>query len=110
MTQFEEMAPLQRVEAALTFGARPRELEQMGLDREKMEWIRQLTDLNIPLDVAYQLATYTPEMYYPSYSATPGIFGGESGISQAPGGQTAAQNTMSIANVIAKLLAAKGGG
>lgn len=54
----EEMYPLQRVAGSQEFGGLEREIEQAGLDREKIEWIRQLTDSGIPLEVAMALATH----------------------------------------------------
>lgn len=53
----EEMLPLSRVEATQTYGGLPRSLEQMDLDAQYNEYIRQLNDLGIPLDVALGLAT-----------------------------------------------------
>lgn len=64
---YEERAPLARIAAAQEFGALPREWEQAGLDAERMEWLRQLTELGIPLDVATQMATYQPPMFQQTY-------------------------------------------
>jgi len=60
--QYGEQAPLTRIAASQQYGALPRELEQAGLDREQIEWIRQLTDLGLPLDVALGLSTYKPQV------------------------------------------------
>lgn len=46
-----------RVAAAEQYGALPRIIEQMGLDKEYAEFIRQMQELNIPIDVALTLAT-----------------------------------------------------
>lgn len=61
-TQYGEQVPVARVAAAEQYGALPREVEQQGLDREYQEWIRQLTDLGIPLDTALALATMQPNV------------------------------------------------
>jgi len=58
--QYGEQAPLGRIAASQQYGALPREVEQTGLDAQYQEWIRQLTDLGIPLDTALALATYSP--------------------------------------------------
>jgi len=82
MTAFEETLPLQRVEAAQRFGALPRTLEQALLDRKYTEWMRQLSDLGIPLDVATGLATYQPSvMMYGTPSGGGG--GGEDWVQYA---------------------------
>jgi len=60
--QFEEQAPLTRIAASQQFGALPREIEQQGLDRDQIEWIRQLTDLGLSLDVALGLSTFKPQV------------------------------------------------
>lgn len=62
MTAYEEQAPLTRIAAAQEFGALPREWQQAGLDREKLEYLRQLTDLGLPLEVAFKLATWQPRV------------------------------------------------
>lgn len=98
----EEMLPLQRIEAATTFGAIPRQIEQEGLNREYSEWQRALADLGIPLDVAQGLATYRPDYSYPLYANEPGIFGGQEGTTAYRTGSDAA-NVNSIANVLARL-------
>ncbi len=74
LTTFEELAPLARVEASQQFGGLPRQIEQGGLDRNYNEWIRQLNDLGIPLDVATGLATYKADFWAPE-AATGGGFG-----------------------------------
>lgn len=61
MTTFGELAPVQRVEAAETYGALPRYIEQAGLSAEYQEWIRQLQDLGIPLETAMGLALHPYE-------------------------------------------------
>jgi len=60
LTQYEEAAPLARTAAALQYGELPREIEQMELDAEYMEWMRALNDMNIALDVATGFPTYQP--------------------------------------------------
>ena len=50
-----------RVAASQEYGALPREIEQAGLDREYQEYIRQMEDLGIPLDIAMQLTTFKPD-------------------------------------------------
>ena len=62
-TQYGEAAPLQRVAASQQFGALPRLIEQAEMDAEYQEWMRQLNDLGISLDVATGLATYQPGYY-----------------------------------------------
>lgn len=57
----EEMYPLSRISASQQYGALPREIEQMGLDREYQEYIRQMTELGIPLETALMMATYKPD-------------------------------------------------
>jgi len=67
LTQYAEEAPLGRVAAALQYGALPRNIEQMGLEAEEQEYLRQLTDLGLPLDVALAMGTYKPTTYMPTY-------------------------------------------
>lgn len=88
MSMFETTEPLGRIETALSpqMGGMPRGLEQAGYDRQYSEYIRQLTSLGIPLQVASNMALYSPPVSYPLYSSTPGLFGGPSGIGYAPGG------------------------
>lgn len=62
LTEYEEQAPLGRIAAAQEYGALPREWEQAGLDREKLEYLRQLTDLGLPLEVAFKIATWQPRV------------------------------------------------
>jgi len=71
MLAFEERMPLGRVAAAQQLGALPRQWEQAVLDAEQQEWLRQLADLGIPLDVATQMSTYQPAMYQPTYGQSP---------------------------------------
>jgi len=59
-TRYGEEAPEQRVRASQLYGALPREIEQAEMDAEYQEWMRQLNDLGISLDVATGLATYQP--------------------------------------------------
>jgi hypothetical protein len=82
----ETEVPARRAQIAQTLGGLPREIEDVGYQREYAEYIRQLTDLGIPLEVATELSLYKPDMYYPMYSHTPGFFGGPSGISAQPKG------------------------
>lgn len=94
MLAFEERMPLGRIAATQEYGALPREWEQATLDAERMEWLRQLTELGIPLDVAMQMSTYTPAMYQPTYGpspfaqASPGLAELFSGIGQIGGGES----------------------
>jgi hypothetical protein len=60
LTQYGETAPLARIAASQQYGALPRTVEQTRLDAQYQEWLRQLTDLGIPLDTALALATYSP--------------------------------------------------
>lgn len=101
MSMFEEMEPLGRVETALGFGSLPRQLEQSGYDREYAEWMRQLSDLGIPLEVATKMSLYKPEMEYPLYGSTPGYFGGPTGVSMQPGGGYGGAQT--VKDMLAKL-------
>lgn len=56
-----EAYPLQRVNASQEYGGLEREIEQAGLDRQYQEFMRQMQDLGIPLDVAMALTTYKPD-------------------------------------------------
>lgn len=60
MTQYGEVAPVQRMATAFQFGQLPRLIEQAEMDAEYQEWIRALNDLGIALDTATGLATYQP--------------------------------------------------
>lgn len=62
LTEYEEQAPVRRVEVSQQLGALPRIIEQMETDREYQEWVRALGDLGIALDTAKGLATYKPEI------------------------------------------------
>jgi len=105
MTAFEEAEPLARVQASQTFGALPRQLEEAGLGAQYGEWIRQLQDLGVPLETAMTLAMYKPEYYYPTYSHTPGLLGGPSGLSMQPtGGSGDAQKALSVLNSMMQML------
>ena len=75
LATFEEMAPLQRVEASQRFGALPRQVEQSALDAEYAEWIRQMTDLGIPLDVATGMSTYQPSYFMEEPTPAGGGYG-----------------------------------
>ncbi len=57
----EELYPLGRVAASQEYGGLEREIEQASLDRQYNEYIRQMTDLGIPLETAMMLATYKPD-------------------------------------------------
>lgn len=50
-----------RIAASQKYGALPRVIEQMGLDREHSEYLRRMMDLGIPLETALMLATYKPD-------------------------------------------------
>jgi len=71
MLQFEEQAPENRVRAAMSYGALPRELEQAQLQAAYQEWQRALQDQNLSLDTATGLSTYKPEYYQPTYGPNP---------------------------------------
>ncbi len=71
MLGFEERMPLGRIAAAQQLGALSRQWEQAVLDAQREEYLRQLTDLGIPLDVATQMSTYQPPMYQPTYGPSP---------------------------------------
>jgi hypothetical protein len=92
LLSFEERMPLGRIAASQQLGALPREWEQANLDAERMEWLRQLTDLGIPLDVATQMSTYQPPMYQPTYGPSafsqmaPSLADLFKGIGQTKGG------------------------
>ncbi len=58
----QNLEPAMRAEQALTFGERERSFRQTELDREREEWIRQLTDLGIPLQTAFNIATWQPSV------------------------------------------------
>lgn len=74
---FGEESQRAKIGFGLEAGDYPRQIEQAGLDREYQEYLRQLSDLGIPLDVAMGLSTYKPQYYQPTY--------GPSGISQMSG-------------------------
>lgn len=60
LAEYEEKAPLTRVEASQLYGQLPRLIEQAEMDAEYQEWVRSLNDLGIALDTATGLATYQP--------------------------------------------------
>jgi len=62
LAQYEETAPMGRIGAAQQYGELPRLIEQDEMDAEYQEWIRQLGDMNISIDVATGLATYQPNV------------------------------------------------
>jgi hypothetical protein len=53
-----QQAALTPIAAAQQYGALPRTVEQAGLDAQYQEWLRQLNDLGIPLDLYTELLTY----------------------------------------------------
>ena len=69
--QMGEMLPLQRISAAQEFGRLPREIGQAQLDAEYQEWLRQLQDLGLPLDVAIGMSTYKPQYAVTQASESP---------------------------------------
>jgi len=95
MAQYEEMAPLGRIGAAQQFGALPRQWEQSLLDAQRAEYMRQLQDLGIPLEVAMGLSTYQPPYYQPTY--------GPSGLEQLAPLLGAAGQAGSFANLFSGL-------
>ena len=54
--------PWQRAQYAAELGALPRAIEQAELDARYQEWLRQLSDLGLPLDVLMSVATYAPNV------------------------------------------------
>lgn len=102
MLGFEERMPLGRIAATQQFGALPRTWEQSVMDAEREEYLRQLTELGIPLDVATGLSTYQPPMYQPSY--------GPSGISQAMQGLSPLFMSAGMSGGFGNLFAGAGGG
>ena len=62
---FGQQAPLQQIAASQQYGGLP-------FTREYSEYIRQMEELGIPLDVALQLATTKNEYYQPGYE--PSLF------------------------------------
>jgi len=102
MLGFEERMPLGRIAAAQQFGALPRTWEQAVLDAQREEYLRQLTDLGIPLDVATGMATYQQPMYQPTYSP--------SGFSQAMQGLGPLFMGAGMAGGFGNLFAGAGGG
>jgi len=87
MVSAEDMYPMQRVAASQQYGGLPREIEEMNYS----EWVRQLNDLGIPLDVALGIATYKPTYAYKPSSGGSNNYGG-------------------LASAIAGLFAGGGGG
>jgi hypothetical protein len=57
---FQEQAPLQRVAASQQYGSLP-------FEREYGEYLRQMQELGIPLEVAMNLITNKNEYYQPGY-------------------------------------------
>ncbi|NVM22095.1 MAG: tail fiber domain-containing protein [Desulfobacterales bacterium] len=57
---FQEQAPLQRVAASQQYGALP-------FEREYGDYVRQMQELGIPLEVAMNLVMNKPEYYQPGY-------------------------------------------
>jgi len=86
-----EMA--ERAQLGLGFGGYERGYEQQGLDAQYQEYLRQLGDLGIPLEVATGLATYSPQMINatgPSFlqqlAPFAGALGGAGGLGGLLGG------------------------
>ena len=75
LATYGELAPLQRIEAALSLGARPREIEQAELTAQYQEWLRQLEDLGIPLSVVTGMALQSPDFYTEEPSDLSGSYG-----------------------------------
>ena len=55
-----QQAALAPIAASQQYGALPRTIEQASMDAQYQEWLRQLSDLGIPLDVFTGLMTYQP--------------------------------------------------
>ena len=107
----EEMYPQQRIAAAQEFGSLERDIQLQNQQMKYTEWIRALQDLGIPLEVAYQIAAYNPERYYPIYSFEPGMLGGPSGTSIQPrGGYGDYSRAADMGKWIASLIAGGYGG
>jgi hypothetical protein len=60
MAQTAAMEPVAKAAAATQYGSLPRTLEQAKYDADYQEWLRQLSDLGVPLDVYSGLVTYQP--------------------------------------------------
>lgn len=78
-----------RSAAGLELGGYIREMEQQAKDREYNEWMRQLNDLGIPLDLATAMSTYKPMMGVESEARAFGAGfggGGGGGVASAPAG------------------------
>lgn len=71
MAMAMEQQPIDRALQLLEAGALPRELEQAGLDRQKQDYLRTLQAMGIPLQIALQLAMWSP---------TTGVSGSSSGF------------------------------
>ena len=61
---YQEQAPIQRIAASQQYGSLP-------FQREYGEYIRQMQELGIPLEVAMNLVTNKPEYYQPGYEPSP---------------------------------------
>lgn len=68
---YGQEASLQPVQAAMTLGDFPRQLEQQGLDRLLGEYARQRAEEMVPLDTAMAVNRYKPEYYQPTYGPSP---------------------------------------
>jgi hypothetical protein len=60
MAQTLAAEPLSKAAAATQLGGLPRTIEQAQYDADYQEWLRQLADLGVPLDLYSSLLTYTP--------------------------------------------------
>ena len=57
-----QQTALAPIAASQQYGALPRQIEQAGMDAQYQEWLRQLNDLGIPLDIFTGLTTYQAPM------------------------------------------------
>ena len=107
----EELYPQGRIEGAQAYGSQERDIELQNQQIKYGEWMRQLQDLGIPLEVAMKIAESVPQKDYPIYSFEPGYFGGPSGTSIQPtGGYGEASKFKDLVKGFASLLGGMGGG
>jgi len=60
----EERMPAERAQQALQFGAYLRNIQEAQRQAEMNEWLRQRSELGIPLEVATGMSMYKPDYYY----------------------------------------------
>lgn len=89
MLSYQEGAPVARAQTALQAGGMQQALQQMQLDADYQEWLRQQSEMGIPLDVAMGMSTYTPGFYQeqqPYRDPAEGFLAQLGGISQLASG------------------------